>query len=106
MAAKFATLIVGLGLIACVLLGIRQLRAQSAHQMAAVQRRVAMHDRELWKLRTEIAKLVTPDRIEPLTRRFGEMASISPEAYTVLARLEAIDTLDTASLDAPIDDRR
>ena len=36
MVYKLAALIVGMGLIACVLLGIRQLRVQAAHEMANV----------------------------------------------------------------------
>ncbi len=106
MAYKLAALIVGLGVIACVLLGIRQLRVQAAHEMADVQRRVAAHDRELWKLRTEIAKLTTPDKIETLAQKFGALAPINAERYTILARLEALDLTETASVDLQPDDRR
>ena len=99
MVYKLAALIVGMGLIACVLLGIRQLRVQAAHEMADVQNRIARHDRELWKLRAEIAKLTTPDRVEVLARKYGLLTSISDERFSVLARLEALDLTETASLD-------
>ncbi len=99
MAYKLAALIVGLGLIACVLLGIRQLRVQAAHEMAAVQRRVSAHDRELWKLRTEIAKLTTPDNIETISQKYGVLTPINSERFTILARLEALDLTETASVD-------
>ena len=106
MAYKLATLIIGLGLIACVLLGIRQLRVQAAHEMADVQRRVASHDRDLWKLRTEIAKLTTPDNIETLAQKFGVLTPINSERYTILARLEALDLTETALLDSSQVDSR
>ena len=99
MVYKLAALIVGFGLIACVLLGVRQLRVQAAHEMADVQRRVSRHDRELWKLRAEIAKATTPDKVEVLARQFGLLSPISDERLTALARLEALDTTETASVD-------
>ena len=92
-------MIVGMGLVACVLLGIRQLRVQAAHEMANVQSRIARHDRELWKLRAEIAKLTTPDQVEALARKFGMLTPISDERFSVLARLEALELTETASLD-------
>lgn len=106
MAYKLAALIVGLGLIACVLLGIRQLRVQAAHEMAAVQRRVSAHDRELWKLRTEIAKLTTPDNIETIAQKYGVLTPINTERFTILARLEALDLTETASVDPAQADSR
>ena len=99
MVYKLAALVVGMGLVACVLLGIRQLRVQAAHEMADVQNRIARHDRELWKLRAEIAKVTTPDRVELLARKFGMLTPISDERFSVLARLEALDLTETASLD-------
>ena len=99
MVYKLGALIVGLGLIACVLLGIRQLRVQAAHEMADVQNRIARHDRELWKLRVEIAKLTTPDRVETLARKYGLLMPISDERFSILARLEALDLTETCSLD-------
>lgn len=92
---KLATLIVGLGLIACVLLGIRQLRVQAAHEMAEVQKRVAGHDRELWKLRTQIAKLTTPDKVALLARKYGALVPIGPERYRILVRAEAQAATET-----------
>lgn len=106
MAYKLAALIVGLGLIACVLLGIRQLRVQAAHEMADVQRRVSAHDRELWKLRTEIAKLTIPDNIETIAQKYGVLTPINSERLTILARLEALDLTETALVDSAQSDSR
>jgi hypothetical protein len=106
MTYKLAALIVGLGVIACVLLGIRQLRVQAAHEMADVQRRVSAHDRELWTLRTEIAKLTTPDKIETLAQKYGVLTPINAERMSILARLEALDLTATASVDSEQLDRR
>ena len=88
---KLCLLIVCLGVIACVLLGTRQQRVLAAHQMANVQKRVARHDRELWKLRTEIARLTTPERVEVLALKYGALAPISPDRLDMLVRAEAAE---------------
>ncbi|HMN39936.1 MAG TPA: hypothetical protein PKE29_03765 [Phycisphaerales bacterium] len=95
MLAKLCVLIVGLGVLACLLLGTRQLRTQAAHEMADVQKRVARHDRELWKLRSEIARRITPDKVELLARGFGDLQPISAERYRVMVRLEAEEAGET-----------
>jgi hypothetical protein len=88
MLAKLGVLVVGVGVIACGLLGIRQARIQAAHEMADVQRRIARHDRELWQLRAEISRRVTPDKAEEMGRKLGPLVGISPERYTELVRAE------------------
>jgi hypothetical protein len=93
--AKLSVLIVGLGVLGCLLLGLRQLRTQAAHEMAEVQKRVAMHDRQLWALRTEIAKRITPDKVEPMASHLGALVPISAERYQVLVRMEAIEAGET-----------
>lgn len=86
---KLAAMIVGLGAIACVLLGIRQSRVQAAHELANVQHRVSDHDRTLWRLRLEIARRITPDQVERQAVAFGELAPVNLERYTELVRREA-----------------
>ncbi len=106
MTYKLAALIVGLGVVACVLLGIRQLRVQAAHEMAEVQKRVSLHDRELWKLRTEIARVTTPDRVEALARKYGVLLPISQERFQVLVKLETAEAMQTASVEPGAGSRR
>ena len=96
MVYKIAALIVGLGLMSCALLTIRQERTQAAHEMAEVQHRVAQHDRELWKLRAEIAKQITPDKVELIARKYGMFVPINGERYQTLVRLEAEEASQTA----------
>ena len=95
MLAKLSVLIVGLGVLGCMLLGLRQLRTQAAHEMAEVQKRVAMHDRQLWALRSEIARRITPDKVEPMAVHLGALVTISPERYQALVRLESIESGET-----------
>jgi hypothetical protein len=93
--AKLSVLIVGLGILACLLLGLRQLRTQAAHEMAGVQKRVARHDRELWKIRSEIARRITPDKVALLVKDYGDLQPISDERYRVLVRLESLESGET-----------
>ena len=55
MFAKLAVLIVSLGLCACGLLCLRQMRTQAAHELAEARLRVLQRDNEFWRLRTAIA---------------------------------------------------
>jgi hypothetical protein len=93
--AKLSVLIVGLGVLGCLLLGLRQQRTQAAHEMAEVQKRVVMHDRQLWALRAEIARRITPDKVQPMAARLGELAPINGERFETLVRLEAIESGET-----------
>lgn len=95
MLAKLSVLIVGLGVLGCLLLGLRQQRTQAAHEMAEAQKRVSMHDRQLWALRAEIARRITPDKIEPMAAHFGVLAPINTERYRTLVGLEAIERGET-----------
>lgn len=63
MFGRLAFVIVAIGLGACVLLAIRQVRIQAAHELAETRRRIVRMDHELWRLRAEIAERITPDRI-------------------------------------------
>jgi hypothetical protein len=98
---KLAAMIVGLGAIACVLLGVRQSRIQCAHELANVQNRVSEHDRTLWRLRLEIARRITPDRVERQAIAFGPLAPVNLERYTELVRREMeINAGTTATVNA------
>ncbi len=83
MFAKLAVLILSIGVVACVLLTVRQLRLQAVHEMAEVQRRVAERDRTLWRLRVEIASRLTPDRVEQMVQALGPLESIDLDTDAV-----------------------
>ncbi|MGQ0628516.1 MAG: hypothetical protein ACT4PL_10510 [Phycisphaerales bacterium] len=76
MLGKVCFLILGIGATACGLLGYRQLRLQTLHDLAQVQRRLNEHDRDLFRLRSEIAEFVTPDRVAEMARILGPLVSI------------------------------
>jgi hypothetical protein len=58
--------IVGLGVVALSLLSLRQQRLQAMHELSAVRLRQASHDKRLWAVRAEIARLVTPEHVGSL----------------------------------------
>lgn len=76
---KVAVMILALGLTAAGLLAVRQLRLQAVHESASIQRRIAEHDRQLWKLRGEIAFRLTPQRIRAMSERLGPLVHIGDE---------------------------
>lgn len=88
MFGKLAFLILSVGAIAGVLLVNRQLRIQSAHELADAQRRVAQHDRTLWRLRAEIAGRVTPERVQTAASSLGVLMPISHDRYIELVERE------------------
>lgn len=96
MFGKLAFLILSVGVIAGVLLVNRQLRIQSAHELADAQRRVAQHDRTLWRLRAEIASRVTPEHVQAAASRLGPLLPISQDRYLELVKREQ----EQAALDA------
>lgn len=98
MFAKLAAVIVSMGLVACILLAVRQQRVQAAHEMADVQRRVMEHDRTLWHLRAEIAARVTPGQVEKAAKRLGPTAPITAERYREMVRRET-EASEVASAD-------
>lgn len=88
MFAKLAALILSLGVVACILLAVRQQRVQAAHELAEVQRRVMEHDRTLWHLRTEIAERVSPVQVQELATRRGPTAPINTQRLDQLVERE------------------
>jgi hypothetical protein len=75
MLAKICVLIVCLGVAAAVLLHMRQARLQAVHELAKVQLRMNERDRDLYRVRTQIAAKVTPERIEEAAKRFGPLSA-------------------------------
>lgn len=109
MFSKLSVLILSMGVIACVLLGIRQLRLQAAHEAADVTRRAERQNRDLWMLRAEIAKRVTPQQVEIAAGKFGVLVPLREERFGELVRLEreaAEAALDQAVTVSESEDRR
>ena len=76
MLGKACFLLLGIGATAGGLLGSRPLRLQTLHDLAQVQRRLNEHDRDLFRLRSQIAEFVTPDRVAEMARVLGPLVSI------------------------------
>ena len=76
MLGKVTFLILGMGVTGCVLLGYRQLRLQTLHELAEVQRRLNVHDRDLYRLRSAVAQRVAPARVAELAARMGPLVSV------------------------------
>lgn len=109
MFAKVVVLLVSMGLLAGALLANRQQRIQAAHDLADAQRRLSQHDRDLWRLRLEIAARVTPARVEAAANRLGTLVPIRAERYTdLLTRLSEqreLDALTQLDPDALVPER-
>ncbi len=76
--AKLAVMVMAAALTAAWLLSVRQQRIMAAHDLVAAHTRMAANDRTLWRLRVEIANLLTPDRIEQIAGTMGPMSPILP----------------------------
>ncbi len=93
MFAKLVVVILALGVIACVLLTVRQQRMQAVHELANVQRQVAKLDRTLAHLRLEIAERTTPEKIAEMSRSLGPLRAIGvPEPVPAPAPAAAAPT--------------
>ena len=97
MVAKVAVLVVGLGLCACALLTMRQMRTQAAHELAEAWLRVAQRDNELWRIRADIAAKVTPERVEQMAVKINPLKPAANE----LAKARGTP----ASLAVPVTDK-
>lgn len=74
MFAKLAAVILTIGAVAATLLAARQQRLYAVHESVEAMRRIAEHDRTLWRLRGEIAARVTPGKVRQLADDFGPLA--------------------------------
>ncbi len=72
MFAKFAAVILAFVALAASVLALRQSRLQEAHALARAQLHVRDADERLWKLRSQIAELVTPERVGIMLADAGE----------------------------------
>lgn len=85
MFAKLALIILTIGAVAATLLAARQQRLYAVHESAEAMRRIAEHDRTLWRLRGEIADRVTPDKVKKMADHFGPLAFLFTERSSSLA---------------------
>ena len=79
MFAKLAVLTISLALCACALLCLRQMRTQSAHELAEARLRVLQRDNEYWRLRTQIAARVTPEHVEQLAAKINPLKPMAAD---------------------------
>lgn len=81
MARKIAALIVVAAVTAAALLSMRQQRLRAAHELAEAHQRAVEHRHRVWRLRAEIARRTTPDRIALLVERSQQrLVEASPRA--------------------------
>src|SRR5437870_945516 len=83
-----------MGLIAGVLLAVRQQRIQAAHELARAQTRLMELDRVLLRLRLQIAAKITPDQVERRAGALspgggGRLLPLTVDRYRELTRGEA-----------------
>lgn len=90
MFAKLVLVIVTAGGAACGLLAMRQARLQAAHELAQVQFRIARHDQTLWAVRSRIASMVTPSRVQELASGIGPMRPLLAEPIGGSAPSDAV----------------
>ncbi len=80
MFAKLLAIILTLGVIGCVLLVNRQQRIEASYALTTIHKRVAEHERSLWKLRTEISELARPERLRQIPQILpGEWMPVAVE---------------------------
>ncbi len=84
MLAKLCVLIVSLGISAGVLLHLRQARLQAVHELAKAQLRMNARDRDLFRIRAEIAERITPERVEQMAQQFGPLTPLGVDAPEML----------------------
>jgi hypothetical protein len=86
--AKLIAVILAIGVAGCTLLTLRQQRLQASHELAEIERRVAEHDRMLWRLRVEIAARVTPQKVHQLAGALGKLEPIEIDRWDGADRME------------------
>lgn len=84
MAAKVCVLILGLGVMAVALLQMRQARLQAVHDLAKIQREMLQRDRELFTVRTQIARAVTPESVQQIASTLGPLRPIGVDPLPAL----------------------
>lgn len=79
MVAKLAVVIVAVGVTACALLAVRQMRTQAAHELSEARLRIMQRDNQLWRVRARIAEAVAPQRVHALAAGLNAMQPLRPE---------------------------
>lgn len=78
MFAKLAVVILALGAFGCALLQLRHERLHAASELVRTQLAIRSQDERLWKLRTEIARLVTPEQVRVMAANIGPLRPLVP----------------------------
>lgn len=73
MFAKLVAVILGIGVIGCGLLALRQQRLEAASELARVQVRIRDQDERLWRLRSDIARRTTPEHVREMAAAIGPL---------------------------------
>ncbi|MGD9690979.1 MAG: hypothetical protein AB7K52_08655 [Phycisphaerales bacterium] len=76
MLAKLCVLILALGVCGGALLQLRQARLQVVHELARVQLRMNERDRDLFRIRAQLAQRTSPESVEQLAARFGPLSPL------------------------------
>lgn len=106
MFAKLALLVLSIGACACVLLATRQLRIETANDLADARLRLMQRDNELWRVRAQIAARVTPERVREMASAVGEMQPIVAGLYPDPADQESIHAAVTEGAGSGPEGRR
>lgn len=102
MFAKLLAIILTLGVVGCVLLVNRQQRIEASYTLTNLHKRVAEHDRALWKLRTEISELASPERLRQVPQHLpGEWVPVAVEMERQRREREAAYAQNTDLSNAP-----
>ncbi len=96
---KLAALIIGIGLVCCVQLSLRQARLQAANEFAEARLRVRMLNENISTLRAEVALEISPDRIKQLRRELGVTTTNWLESLDPLAEPPTDDAQGQAPLE-------
>ncbi len=78
MHAKIALVIVSMAACGLALVAMRQLRAQTAHELAAARLRIVEADAQLLRVRAEIASRVSPSSIAEMAIDLGPIKPVVP----------------------------
>ena len=73
---RIVVMIAAMGLCAGTLLMVRQLRTQSAHELAGTRLRIMEQENELRRLKAQIAAKVSPENVKAMAGRLGSLKPI------------------------------
>lgn len=86
MARKIAFVIIALNLIGASLLACRQQRVSAAHDLVELHQRIETHDQHLLRLRVQVLRDTSPDRVHA-------MIDASPQQRDYLPLAQRTDAL-------------